>query len=327
MKKFTGTICIFATLLIVFICFVNYGTSVIIQKKANFKIGSDNQYLLLGHSHPECAFNDSLIDGLFNAAESGEAYFYTYHKAKNLLAQNPSIKTVFIEFANNQITESMNEWIWDGMFVEKQYPVLSPYMNFEENKMLARNNFKSYFNSFFFASKDRIGRVFSNDYDYRDLLGGYLYLERDKTDSLLTVDTIPYNFLDYKLIDKKISTLNLEYLKKTIDLCKQYNKKVYLIRSPLHPNYTGYYNEHWYQAIRKKEFKDIEYLDFANYPLKSTEFGDLEHLNHKGARIFSEWFNLLIKSNLLDQGNKQEMIDKEILKLKNLEKRQVNPAI
>ncbi|MBQ0740337.1 hypothetical protein J9332_39270, partial [Aquimarina celericrescens] len=53
----------------------------------------------------------------------------------------------------------------------------------------------------------------------------------------------------------------------------------------------------------------IEYLDFSNFPLSNSKYGDLGHLNYKGAKIFSEWFASLLLNELLEKENKQDYID------------------
>jgi hypothetical protein len=56
----------------------------------------------------------------------------------------------------------------------------------------------------------------------------------------------------------------------------------------------------------------LEYLDFLKFPLKNAQFADPEHLNHKGAKVFSQWFNQLLKKGLLEKNNKQDFINEEI---------------
>ena len=52
-----------------------------------------------------------------------------------------------------------------------------------------------------------------------------------------------------------------------------------------------------------------ELLDLSEFPLTNDQFGDLEHLNHKGAKVFSQWFDQMLKKDLLLKKNKQEWID------------------
>ena len=282
----------------------------IISQKSNFKLNINTKYLVLGHSHSECAFNDSLIGNFKNISESGESYFYTYFKTKKIIEQNPSIETVFIEFTNDQITESMNNRIWKENYMDYRYPKYSPFMNFTDKMVLVKNNLYGYLNSTSLSLKENLGRVINQNYSYTNSIGGYLYLERDKTDSLVNTINENSSLLEFD----EVSEYNLKYLSKTIDLCEEQGKRVILVRSPQHPKYPGYSNENIYQEIRNNLFPSIEYLDFSKFPLANSEFGDLEHVNHKGAKVFSRWFARLLTMDILENSNKQEFINGEIKK-------------
>ena len=95
-----------------FFLFILIGLFLLNRHFANFKIKESSRILIVGHSHSECAYNDSLINNVVNFSQSGESYFYTYFKTKKFIEQNPNIQTVLIEFSNNQIAFSMNNWIW-----------------------------------------------------------------------------------------------------------------------------------------------------------------------------------------------------------------------
>ena len=97
-----------------------------------------------------------------------------------------------------------------------------------------------------------------------------------------------------------------------IQACNRNGVRVYLIRSPLHPKYEGLQNETIYQEILHNELQPAELLDFRNYPLSNSEFGDLEHANYKGAKKYSLFINKLLKAGLLEKPAKQKFIDEQI---------------
>jgi hypothetical protein len=84
-------------------------TSKLLITKMNLTIPSKPTYLAFGHSHSQCAIDDSLIQHMKNLSDAGEAYFYTLQKTGAFIDQNPSVSIVFIEFANNQISSQMDE--------------------------------------------------------------------------------------------------------------------------------------------------------------------------------------------------------------------------
>src|SRR5690554_8088243 len=105
MSVFFKRIFYFAVLILGLIVLINASLSFIERKYSDFKLDEHPKYIVVGHSHPECAFNDSLIPELKNISHSGESYFYSYFKTKQVVQQNTSIEVVFIEFTNNQIVK------------------------------------------------------------------------------------------------------------------------------------------------------------------------------------------------------------------------------
>lgn len=301
------TISFLLLLSIIIIVFVELSEHVV-SEKSDFKLKTKPKYIVLGHSHPECAFNDSLIDGFLNLSQSGESYYYTYFKTTKIIEQNPSIEVVFVEFTNNQINESMNNWIWDGKYIGHRYINYSPFMDISDKVILAKNNLTGYFNWTSLSLKSNLDRILKQNFAYSESIGGYLYLERDKTDSL--VNAIDNNYSQLKT--KGISEFNLQYLTRIINFCEEQDKRVILIRSPQHKKYPGYSNELMYQGIRKNRYSSIEYLDFSKFPLTNSEFGDLDHLNTRGAKVFSSWFSKALKNGILLKSDKQSFIDNEI---------------
>jgi hypothetical protein len=285
MKKFlinTIAFCLFSIGLTLAIETV---TDYVIRKKANFKIGDQNEYIVIGHSHAACAFNDSLIANFKNMAGSGESYFYTFFKTKQLLEQNPNIHTIFIEFSNNQVSNRMDEWIWGDMYMTERLPTYSPFLQFSDYKILLENNFKGSRNASALSLKKKIQRIVKRDFDYSEV-GGYRYSTDEHVDSLLLNRSSAPSLKN----TDSISEVNLEYLSKIIEFCKQHKKKIILLRSPLHVKYEGYANENKYKEILNTRFKNLEYIDCSRFPLENSEFGDLGHLNFKGAKKFSTWF-------------------------------------
>jgi len=308
MRQFIKLSITFFIVLFTFIFVLVESSEYIVNKNSDFKLSNNIKHLVLGHSHPECAFNDSIIENFKNISQSGESYFYTYFKAKKIIEQNPSIETVFIEFTNNQINESMNSWIWKEKYMNSKYPRYSPFMNITDKMVLIKNNLSGYLNSTSLSLKDNLGRVIKQNFNYTNSIGGYRYLERYKTDSLVKTMNLYSSQLDVV----EVSEYNLKYLSKIIYLCEEQGIRVFLIRSPQHSMYSGYSNENIYQEIRNNLFPSTEYLDFSKFPLDNSEFGDLEHINHKGAKVFSNWFSKLLIMNILEKRNKQEFINKEI---------------
>ena len=265
------------------------------------------QYCVLGHSHPECAFNDSLIDGMKNFALSGEAYFYNYYKVKSMLLHGVKLNNVFIEYSNNSLSTDVCEWIWDDQNLSRSYVKFSPFMDLRDNAFIFAHNPSGWLNSYCLSMKWRMDQLFKSRVNYLDYSGGYKYLDRSDMDSLLRTSDGNQNRMENTTME--VCDMNIFYLKELIQLLESNHSKVFLIRSPLHKVYPGFKYEPAYDSIYQQHFSHVERLDFSRFPLNDDDFGDLEHLNYKGAKKFSLAFNDMLSNGLLSSSVKQNFID------------------
>lgn len=308
MKSFLRRLIVISSIFCLLLVILIVAGNLIIGKKAGFKIKDTDTLVIFGHSHAECAYNDSLISNFKNLSSSGESYFYTFAKVKKVIAQNPQIKTVLIEFSNNQVSKRMDEWIWGDDFMLEKYQIYAPFLALQEHKFLFTHNYKGYINSLSFALKKQIFTILTNNYAYTDIVGGYLYNKVNKVDSLIAVQKSSVNTATYS----EISDENIKCLREIIDFCHQNHKQVFLIRTPTHRAYQTLKNEATFQHIRHKYFDSIPFLDLAGFPINNAEFADLEHLNYYGARKYSIWFGSLLNAGLLSQTNMQQFINERL---------------
>ncbi|MGB0177181.1 MAG: hypothetical protein ACPF9D_08440, partial [Owenweeksia sp.] len=283
-----------------------------------WELPNNEKYIVLGHSHPECAYNDSLIPDFANLGSSGEAYLYSYVKLQKIIENNPQLKTVFIEYGTNNIDEVMSLWTWDDIHVSNNLPKYFAIIDKEEMGVLWENNSRSvltippktyieeigynYYNSIFKEN---------NFMSSRKRYGGYLHLVRDKTDSLIVARKPPKKHSE-KPKDRKVSDINIYYLGKMLELCEQNEVQACLVRSPVHEFYSNPSKEEAYQNILRKNFPEATLLDFEKFPLENNQYGDFGHINHKGAEVFSRWFAELLNNGLLEKEDKQKFIDEAI---------------
>jgi hypothetical protein len=279
----------------------------LVKKFSKFNINKGYKIVLFGHSHSECAFNDSLISGFKNLSHSAEPYFYTYQKVKKVISQNNQVETILIEFSNNQIDEKMDEWTWGYKYMSNMFPQYASFMDPADLELLFNKNPKDFINCVSILARQNIFRAVTLNYSFSGSIGGYLKINNPKPLELnnkalsLTKDTVSKRTV--------LSITNLKYLRKTIDYCRQKNKNVFLVRSPQHRGYEYMKNEKVFMTIKKTYFQDVDFLDFNNFPLKDDEFADLGHLNFKGASKFSDYVNKLISSGVLEPGKKQVLIN------------------
>ncbi len=314
MKAALKKIFLFAGILVVFLAVGSYVVKSTLRNGNYYRLKPDTHTIVLGHSQPECGINDALIPKLENFSQGGESYFYTYQKAKKLLEVNTQVKTVIISYANNQIQKRMDDWVWDDSHLYTNYPKYNFMMDDADYGLLLKHNFTEVlkaetkaFKSFTsFMAKN--GKSFLTDRNW----GGFLHLKRNKVDSLLKTDYLANENRDIKL---ELSDTNIEYLEKIVALCKAKKVEIIFMRMPVHEKLPFLKNESQYQDIKRRRFADVELIDFRKFRVTNDEFGDFDHLNHKGAKRFSTYFNRLLQNGLLQSVHKQNLIDTSIQSL------------
>lgn len=314
-RLFLRSIGVFVLFFIGIVIILNVISNAVIRSQADFKLDSNPKYIVVGNSRPECAFNDSLIKGLKNLAESGENYFYTYLKIKEVLKQNSSISTVFIEFGNSNINKYSNANKFEIDDIAYRNPVFSPFMDNDDKRFLFSRNLEikgNLLKSFPISLRRKITRLVKRDFDYTDEIGGYYSTRLNKIDSLIekfkNIEVSP-------LKQEEVFEENISYLRKIISLCSKKHIKVYIIRCPIQASYPYYVNEELLMKVLKDNFFDVPFLDFANFSSNNSDFLDFTHLNYTGAQKFSVWFDILLKQGLLEKDIPQQFIQFKMEKI------------
>ncbi len=316
MKYFIFRILSFAILFTLSIIILTYFGNKLLENSNYYRLSNTTNYIVFGDSKPECSFNDTLINKFKNMSSSGDSYFYIYLKAKKIIPNNKQIEAVFIEFSNNSIGISSDSTIWNDTYLPIRLPTYFPLMEYEDVRVIYKKNkqgFKKVFAKSILKNNFRNYKyLLFNEKGFKkdDRFGGYLYLLRNKTDSLVLDLSKRKELIK---TSEQLSSTNLEYLSKLIDYCGQHNVKVFLIRCPLHEKNSCFQNEQIFKELLFNKFSNIEFLDFSKFPLLNSEFGDFSHLNHKGANRFSKIFDSLLQNGILHKMNKQLIIDDLII--------------
>lgn len=239
---------------------------------------------IMGNSHPECAINDSLLpDKYINISLSAEPLFYSVIKARKLLTENKKIDTIIIEFTNNSLNTV--GWVINNDRLFANYRRYFANMNFAEHYFLFSNNLKKSLKTFFSLTPRRIW--LSN----KTVNGGYLYLIRNEvvspTNKQKKLGKPSNEIVEYNNVSEYMGFKNLISLIKT-------NPQTHFIltRMPQHTSYSGFNNETVYQQCLEQinYLKNCRYIDFTHTLLDNYCFGDAEHLNYLGAKVFTPIF-------------------------------------
>ncbi len=288
-------------LLSFFIFFISINS--FLNTKADFKLDSNVKSLILGHSHPERAYNDTLIPFTKNLSGAAESYLYTLAKTRKIIEQNPQIKFVLIECSNNQFSREMDNWTW-GNKMSNRLHIYSPFLKTNEIKLLFTKNPKLFIEATSVLFRKSFEKILSSNYNYTNKIGGYSWNDLKLEKAPETGNQIQSEF--------ETSLTNINFLKKIISFLNSKKIEVFLIRTPTLKAYNNNYSENQYQKIIKSEFSHTEFLDLSKYNMNYSNYGDSQHMNGQGAKEFSLWFSKLLNKNLLQKKDKQLFINNEI---------------
>lgn len=301
MKKFIFKSTIF--FIVAIICFVSFWGIICSNRNETMRLPENCNIVFLGNSHIECAINDTILKNSFNFSRSAENMEYVYCKAKLLKRYNPQLDTIVIGFDNTLLTTYFSN---PGIY----HPYYFDTYNFSDLKAISLN-----------CSFNQIEAHISRPFDWLKLydisislfnpsvnarymsnLGGYLYLVRDRLDEAINRQKISNQ---QENISKRIQiNNNSEYfLKKIIKYCNQNDIKLIFLHTPMHNKLS--YDETCYKKFYISKFANIKFYDFKDMELPDSCFGDLDHLNYKGARAFSEYLEekVLHKNNYNNNHN------------------------
>jgi hypothetical protein len=312
MKRFLVKISSFLLLVIV-LTSVLYAVSdfLIKQKKQQLlKIRDDINIVFAGDSNVEGAVNDSLISNSINIAQSGEAYLYSFVKIKSLTEINKQIHTIYLGFSFHDIVKSTEErWLFQDQFVMEKIKNYNYLLGNPEKKLIFKHNPKAYIkgclqciiNNFKGFIKSYSSKKTNNKINN---FGGYEYNTRYKLRDDIKINAFTGQHSDVSLVQD-------EYLKMISRLCRQKAIRLILFDTPKNKYYASRFDEetknNWL-SIRKSMMQD-SLLDLSELSFPDSCYYDMDHLNCKGAGIFSEYLNEELHYN------KSEALTKEIIEL------------
>lgn len=263
-----------------------------------FKLPHNKSIVLLGNSHIETGINDSILCNSFNFARSSDNLEQVYCKIKLLKRYNNQLDTVIIGYDNMIMKLDLSKPI-QGVYSPYFYDT---YTINDIQKIILSSSFSYVVSHFYYPLHcEKIGQALPAFYDSNTNvsnllnLGRYEYLIRDKLDYhiKLTENKRNYNSNSYDCLSKY-------FMEQIIDYCQDNHIYIIFICPPQHkksPSDKTFYKEYY-----NKNYSHIKFYDFRDMHLPDSCFGDLDHLNYRGAKVFSEYLEkeVLHKQNYTD---------------------------
>ncbi|MDR2408328.1 MAG: hypothetical protein LBE13_09505 [Bacteroidales bacterium] len=285
MKKFLFSILIFFTLDLVILILALSSVYFITSSSSSFKIPEEKNIIVVGDSHTGCAIDDSIFSYAINISQGGAAYLYSYVKLRKFLNENSHIDTVIISFHAGSVQRSTDELFFGDRYILSHVPNYFSLLQAEE--LLLLMNKPSFYSAVIKMPVRHIRAILKLVIDrtltYEDLhIGKYANLDRDQLQKAIELAG------NKESVKNEYSEYQLEYLFKIIKLCNNKDVELILFNSPTY-NSEKYGDLPLLVSCYNTYFSNITYLDFSSFALPDYGYGDIGHLNFKGAEIFSQY--------------------------------------
>jgi hypothetical protein len=254
------------------------------------------RFAFFGDSHAQFDVHPRYIPGSFNFGIGGENFVKTYYKIRKIIEQDHVvIDRAVIELDLHSLStfaQPKNNILSDFWYFRR-------FMSFKEIHEITGDPYSLVFVKSRFPF---IGR--GADFFRLAKSKGELYLGWEKhrfnfvDNSAAEREKIARNRVCMMFAGVMMEPLSVDYLVKTIQLLKQHNVPVVLIKYPLSGIYDealsafGIKKEEFYRkvsAVIEKVCPSFDTLDYQGLFFNHAEyFGDADHLNFCGARVLSE---------------------------------------
>ena len=284
-RRFTLILLLF--LLIVLLLVMGLWT-VVTATRGEVCHNSNARVLVMGNSRIQYGFDDSKMSGMWNVGLNADNYNIIYWKLKMLHQCNPQIQKVLLEVDDvllhsyfKGVEYKLHPYYWDQMdagdwlrLIENDRTILMYPLDWVKTLYPVKSLWAP-------VSFKELG------------IGGYSRLQRDKLQESIQNEGKASVGGDGSGRPQK-DQLQQYYLQRIIDYCRDNNVELEFINMPSYPTETVKQNNSELHQYVSQTYPDIPFHDFELLELPDSCYGDISHLNYRGAAVFaSEWMESL----------------------------------
>lgn len=269
-------ICKLCKLLILLFSLLLIFWGVIIHNRAEIcKI--DANILFLGNSRVQYGIDDRLIPRAFNAGLNADNYVFSYLKLKLLKKYNPQIDTLYLGYDAPSVYNYFEKTTND-----KFHPYFWDILDKDDWLFFIENDSDIFTSPLHWLKILYPLRSYISEVSFQNLgLGGFSELYRDKLRE--DIELMKGNKKNGVKVQPNL--LQKKYLDKIVSFCHRENIELYFINMP---SYTKDTNEDlWNNKLLN--YENIRYYDFECIELPDSCYGDITHLNYRGAKVFTSF--------------------------------------
>lgn len=303
MKGFLNKVLLFFLILLIAVAgtfsityFLSY------RNVSNITLDDNIHTIICGDSHTKTALNDSIIPNSLNIAHSSEHYLYTFNVLKILLKSNPQIRTVILGFSFHNMSSYYDDNLFEPEKTQYMYPRYISVLDRKAVSMILTSNLSGFVRDIKDIYQGVNRHIGAKDLSQYGFIGGFYDSDRtNKNDSTLR-RALMYHYYNPDQSLQGFSTFQLLYLKSIFDMCRDANVRLILMNCPVSREYRAQiparFIEHYYEVAEK--YEDV-FIDYHDYIVPEDFYGDGDHLNKSGSKLFSLYF--INQKKWEDEGN------------------------
>ena len=210
-----------------------------------------------------------------------------------MLSENETIDMVILGYAQHNVTANQDRWLrseainsfklplYFFMFDSEDY---QSFISFNASQLLKfspiilKRNFSHLYRILKRTNINQFG------------IGGFRLLKEEVQKNVFIKDN---NNIQKSLIP---STIDIVYLNKIYQLCKNNKIEVILLSTPTLVNESATDPSSFHLKFWKKNMPEAKFLDYAAFNMNETDFADSSHLNEKGASRFTGFLQSVLSA-------------------------------
>lgn len=252
----------------------------------------DSNLIFVGDSHIQNAINPKFLPGSINIAQPAEPYILTYWKLKKILRTNQSGKVV-LGFAPHNIAKFNDYKFSDSKWASEMFKRSYPIEEFNTIKNEIEIDYTEYYKTLF-----KKLCFYPHDNHSRSYIGNFSNSTNNKINDF--EETINRHFY-YKNNRPDISELSIKYLDSIVLLISTSQKKLILLNTPVHRNYSQRVPENIYKKycdlVENFKSLNVTVIDKFVNDYNDSMFLNVDHLNTYGAKKLSMELESLLNNN------------------------------
>jgi hypothetical protein len=264
--------------------------------------------IIIGDSQARYAFDPDFISNSLNISQQSENIIYTFYVLNKILENNRGIRKIIVSVSYHSLGSPFAYYEPSEML--RRYHLLLPKGFYSE--IAHHEGYYSPYLTRFFMDYCRLPLGLTNDFyefflcssnDISRLtyIGKFEKLTGSRIDNkkLLRATLRRHYFYKGRIVE--MSKLKAIYISKIIALCKSRMVELIFVTPPLHPAYRAdipQSSAHSFDAFMAQVQKTsgVKYINHSMMELPAGHFYEYDHLNSKGAEVFSKMVNREIEA-------------------------------